>query len=59
MASAAFLQSSSDANCSMNTVLGGVGLPETTHCNETKRTHSIQNPTSGANRKAERRVTTD
>jgi hypothetical protein len=44
MASAAFLQSCSDANDSMTVVLGGVGLPDTTHCNETKRTHSIRTP---------------
>jgi hypothetical protein len=44
MASAALLQSSSDAKCSMSSVLGGVGLPNTTHCNETKRTHSIKAP---------------
>jgi hypothetical protein len=37
----------------MSIVFGGVGLPDTTHCNETKSTHSIQNSTSAA----ERRVT--
>jgi hypothetical protein len=42
IASAALLQSSSDANPSICWVVGLVGLPRTIHCKETKRTHSIR-----------------
>jgi hypothetical protein len=42
IASAAFLQSSSDANGAICVVVGLVGLPKTIHSRETKRTHSTK-----------------